>query len=718
MKVTKLLSLLLCVKVIQAASLVSPAPAAVPIGHNMLAQTPTETTEALLERNSDLYMSQIPDQLVARWNKFKRSFARLDAQTIYAKIIDQNNLAAFDVVLGLALDPFAGDKHTHLSALDNLQSIQMRSEEQDRMLKMLEAKFKKSKLISKRQDANIEAIRAKYLVRTDQSIQIDANTPWDLPDGSKLIHQAIIGDNRRVFDQIVNNQSYKKKLNDRWGAPVSAEFRDQAPMGDERVDLEGWTPVMLAMALGRENIVDKMVQSGKFRLDDGHKGLTPYMLMMKLADDKRVAMLKKFGKKNENVYGRYRNLKAAFDARVRYTPAMLRHFIKTIDTNRVTSANEIFKKLVNIDTILSAMLTQAPADLDEFLDDISPLSDALISANNMLIWNKLKAMPAGANAETIKNGYAVLTRNGFRIDMKMVDGDRTTCPFIDFIENSNGVNVNLVDAILKSLKNVNTAGLGGNGQVNLELIPTSASSASTGESAESVADVDADNDLVSAIEINSNESLLISAIKHQNITLINRILADHEELKLEWDIKKIQRLPEEASYEEGYIHYVLRYIQKHTDIEPILNKLIEINNRCVNQKSCIFQKNVHEYSFRCEGEELGPIKYEITERLKWTPLMYAVFYRKDEDAKTLIRNGARFNDQGRDGICVKGICARRALAFKHFYDNYLNANRPAVENNETENRNRSTAAKMETIRAEAKILVNLFKRDLNAKLSI
>ena len=74
MKVTKLLSLLLCVKVIQAASLVSPAPAAVPIGHNMLAQTPTETTEALLERNSDLYMSQIPDQLVARWNKFKRSF--------------------------------------------------------------------------------------------------------------------------------------------------------------------------------------------------------------------------------------------------------------------------------------------------------------------------------------------------------------------------------------------------------------------------------------------------------------------------------------------------------------------------------------------------------------------------------------------------------------------------------------------------------------------
>ena len=67
------------------------------------------------------------------------------------------------------------------------------------------------------------------------------------------------------------------------------------------------------------------------------------MLMMKLADDKRVAMLKKFGKKNENVYGRYQNLKAAFDARVRYNPAMLRHFIKTIDTNGVTSANEIFK---------------------------------------------------------------------------------------------------------------------------------------------------------------------------------------------------------------------------------------------------------------------------------------------------------------------------------------------------------------------------------------
>ena len=62
--------------------------------------------------------------------------------------------------------------NTHLSALDNLQSIQMRSEEQDRMLKMLEAKFKKSKLISKRQDANIEAIRAKYLVRTDQTFKL------------------------------------------------------------------------------------------------------------------------------------------------------------------------------------------------------------------------------------------------------------------------------------------------------------------------------------------------------------------------------------------------------------------------------------------------------------------------------------------------------------------------------------------------------------------
>ena len=184
------------------------------------------------------------------------------------------------------------------------------------------------------------------------------------------------------------------------------------------------------------------------------------------------------------------------------------------------------------------MLTQAPADLDEFLDNISPLSDALISANNMLIWNKLKAMPAGTTAETIKNGYAVLMRNGFRIDMKLVDGDRTRSPFIDFIENSNGVNVNLVDAILKSLKNVNTAGLGGNGQVNLELIPTSAKQRSTGESAESVADVNADDDLASAIEINSNESLLISAIKHQNITLINRILANHEELKLELDIKR------------------------------------------------------------------------------------------------------------------------------------------------------------------------------------
>ena len=716
MKVTTLLSLLLCVKVIQAASLAPSAPTApaVPIGHNMLAQTPTETTEALLERNSDLYKSQIPDQLVARWIKFKRSFAKLDAQTIYAKIIDQNNLVAFDIVLGLALDPFAGDKHTNLSALDNLQSIQLRSEEQDQMLKMLEVKFKKSKLVSKRQDANIEAIRAKYMVRTDQNIQIDANTPWDLPDGSKLIHQAIIADNWRVFDQIVNNQSYRDKLNDRWGAPVSAEFREQAPMGDERVDLEGWTPVMLAMALGRESIVDKMVQSRKFRLDDGHKGLTPYMLMIKLADDKRVAMLKKFGKRNENAYGQYQNLKAAFDARVRYTPATLRHFIKTIDTSSLTSANEIFKRLVNIETILSAMFNQSPADLDEFLDNISPLSDALISANNMVIWNKLKTMPAGTGAETAKNWYAVLMRNGFKIDMKLVDGNRTTCPFIDFIANSNGMNENLVDAILKSLKNVNTAGLGGNGQVNLDLVPTSSSS----EITEPVVDIDVDDNSVSAIEINSNESLLISAIKHQNITLINRILANHKELKLEMNIKKIQRLPEEASYEEGYIHYVMRYIRKQTDIEPILNKLIEINNRCIHQKSCILQQNAHEYSFQCEGEVLGPIKYEITERLKWTPLMYAVFYRKDENAKYLIRNGARFNAQGRDGICVKGICARRVFAFKHFYDNYMIANRPAVENNETVNRNRSTAAKIESIRAEAKILVNLFKRDLNEKLSI
>ena len=110
--------------------------------------------------------------------------------------------------------------------------------------------------------------------------------------------------------------------------------------------------------------------------------------------------------------------------------------------------------------------------------------------------------------------------------------------------------------------------------------------------------------------------------------------------------------------------------------------MIEINNRCVNQKSCILQNNAHEYSFRCEGEELSPIKYEITERPQMDTANVRRFLQEDEDAKTLIRNGARFNAQGRDGICVKGICARRALAFKHFYDNYLNANRMAVENNE------------------------------------
>ena len=639
-----------------------------------VSQLTTQVSDQLIQRYPDMYTCKNKYLLTEMYTHMKETYP-LDISKIYDKIIESDNVDAFDVLLKIGLDPFTKGTD-RMSAYDNLEhrGAAGRSENQKIMFNTLHTLYKTSTRILNREAGLIDSIRSKYMARHNQKQPNPSK--WNYVDGSKLIHQVIIGNNSTGLQSLIDNATVEGKLNDVWGHPRPGHA-DESLQQVNNIKPIGWTAVMLAVALNRTGLVQQMAQSGKFNFEASCKGLTASMLIMRLPDNERVAMLKAFGRAMPELQG-YPTLLTALANGVKFDINVLRHYLATYDYGNAQpqSALELFRSLVDPNAILTAINKLSPEELDMFFDTISPLSEQAIANDLMGFWKELKKLPSDYEAKKVEAKFVTLLRYKFR--MNAASNADTPTPFIDLINHgAPDINLHLLEIVLQSLTSINDAGF--------------------------------------RITDGSNENLLLTAFKAQNITVVNWILDRHVKLGLELDTKKIKRLPDEVPNGEGYIHYAIRLIDSEEELIKIVKKLIRIKGRYLRERSLIAIKNYHSYPLINNGATVGTVSYAIHRRNKWTPLMYAVAFRKDRLAKKLIKWGANLNTEGMDHIRVDEICSIRIEAFKEAYNDLLN--KPSTGVN-VASQNAIDSVKLAFITENANILENLFKKELEEKLKI
>lgn len=201
-----------------------------------------------------------------------KDFVKIHSPSILLKAISKGNDVAVDVLLSLGVDPFKAHRVYGMSAWDFVSIIPERelSEGQKRIKTRLKRKYDElpeSKQIVKATewiDEKIVSYFARFVgyeafrgIAESKSLDIYNLT---FEDGSKPIHQAILGNNFDLFSKLI-------ALN----TDVNASWVDTKGKVDMKecfgIDPIGWTPLMIAVSLNRIEMVQILMESEEIDVD-------------------------------------------------------------------------------------------------------------------------------------------------------------------------------------------------------------------------------------------------------------------------------------------------------------------------------------------------------------------------------------------------------------------------------------------------------------------
>lgn len=602
------------------------------------------------------------------------SLARQQGQKMYLAAINKGNADAFEKLIIKKINPYKEDPDFCMSAYQYLKS-RVQSEINTKMMEMIvnnkmifldsESKLQSSPKFSCRETKLPKELKYKHYLRNltffkfnillnDRKKMTDEYT---FKDGSNKLHQAILGNNLETVlgiletkDEVALNKYWANKVvlpkstassSEELEKYVLAETLEELDVGAyTTLDPRGWTPLMLAVALNRYEIVKAMTVKGSgVDITKGWMDLDARVLARSLPLTSRFAMLKLIvGDRSDllgpaataNVCKNFKSLKLAIEGGA--DENCLNYFSWKGGS-------------VDFETISVAVEKLENSSLEVFLEE-----NVLVSNAKMFeaFWKGLKNDSKSSEINLTKK-ISYLSSFGFELDnpKKL---DYTITPWGDCLKGTSLIRDELIGSIIR------------NGTlVNVNKLENYNESPAGGE-----------------------EVPILIALKNNKVNVVKLLLnqryfnTNTTEIKGAEKESKVQLLDlDNPKYfsdknEENLMHLAIVHIKDQEKLIEIVDLILKTKKSVTYPTKTDFLDKASFYSSTCDQVIVpykeGSISMVYECKSGWTPLMYALILRKDRVANHLAKLGANLEIKGKLDYCAQYVIGRRCALYKLHLD--------------------------------------------------
>lgn len=566
-------------------------------------------------------------------------FSDIDASSLFFKAFAANNKEAFKVLLELSASPFKKciDPHINMSAYQFAKMNDSRSPEQDEMLEMMEeirrahssSSRRLFQLPEKEGHETVQSVSMKFWARhgtwsilescaVKQSIG-NFNLKYRFEDGSNILMQSIIGNNAALFNEIIREARYNPEdvdVNATWNKTSNNNVYNNDVFEYYGIQPVGWTPLMLAVSLGRENMVRSLLSLSDVKMvDENSREVDAKTLARSLPHNSRINILKMLKTSINN----------GCDLKCRNYYSYEEAIIESPEDEKCLNYHSWREGTADRGAAQAAVIHLTPARMAIVLREWDVREEDGENSVMRLLWKALKEDTKSNEFELKLKITLMAGLFGMTLDHRDSYTPDAT-PWADILS-SPTARVELVKAVLANA---------------------------------SMFDVN---------EVDGHGSSLIYAIKHDNARVIKKMLEMRNGLHLEIDDPF-----NSDAHGENLLHLAIIHAKTDRALAEIVEDILRVKPEYLNKKS--FQTSQNWASYHIRGFTTEPISYKFDRRSGWSPLMYALALRRNKTAALLVAKGADLYQKGLDGISTAAIADGRCGAYLQFYEALEPASEP------------------------------------------
>ena len=379
-----------------------------------------------------------------------------------------NNQVAFNVMLDVGVDAFKQCNlyYTKMSAYQFISTVQQKSTVQQQMFARLETM--RGSLTGKRRN-DIDAIlgtgievELKYwarlvdwnglaqLARNKNIANFDKN--YKLSDGSTLFHQAVIGNNLVLLENLLETSATNDEANTVWTAPSGGAFSSVEDIMEYcGINPIGWTPLMLAVSLNRKELVTRLLSVDGINRFIVAAGEVDVKVLARLLPLKfRFEMLKQMKFRIADPSYEHCAAFTTYKDAIRSRP----------EDDKCLQYHSWNFGVANDAAAVAAVSYLSPTRMKSVLSEWDPINKHI--QNGKKLWNALK-ISGNSSIEDLKQKLVILTSDyGLHLDDVFQFQPRKT-PWQEILEGTTeGISDNLIRAVLKNTEQFDVNKLSGN----------------------------------------------------------------------------------------------------------------------------------------------------------------------------------------------------------------------------------------------------------------
>ena len=422
---------------------------------------------------------------------------------------------------------------------------------------------------------------------------------------------------------------------------VLAETLEELDVGAyTKLDPRGWTPLMLAVALNRYDIVKAMTAKGSgVDITKGWMDLDARVLARSLPLKNRFMMLELIVGDRSDLLGPAETANACKNF------ATMKSAIEAGADDNCLNYFSWKGEFADYDTIRVAVEKLENSRLEVFLEENALDRNAKLFE---AFWNGLKN-DSKSSEINLTQKISYLSSFGFELDdPKKLDYAIT--PWGDCLKGTSPIRDELIGSIIR------------NGTlVNVNKLENYNGSPAGGEEAPIL--IALKNNKLNVVKL-----LLNHRYFNANSAEIKGAEKESKERVLDLDNPKYFN----DKNEENLMHLAIAHIKDQEKLIEIIDLILKTKNSVKYPTKTDFLNKVSFYSSTCDNVTVpfkeGPISMMYECKSGWTPLMYALILRKDRVANHLANLGADMEFKGKLNYCAQYIINRRCEVYRQHLD--------------------------------------------------